>query len=437
LIDLFPVLVISGLILLNGLFVAAEFAIVGTPRATIEHLASQGRRSASRVWHILSEPRQQDQFIATAQLGITLSSLGLGMYGELVVAERIAQGLQDLGASRWIAAHTVASVVAVIILTYFHIVLGEMVPKSLALQRPQRIALWVTPLIDFLKTVCYPVVMGLNGLGNLTLKLFGVNRQTAGIEHFHTPEELEYIVRESQEGGLLRRESAQVLQELFKFGELTAREVMVPRVKITAIERGTFFPDLENILRSSPHTRYPVYEKDLDHIVGMIHIKDLLRGFLRETSKNIEFFRPVPHVPESMPIDAVLLAMRRLRSQMVVVMDEHGGTAGLLTVEDLFEEVVGDIDDGAGERPSIRQDSIGRLVVAGTVRLDEIGQRLNQVLEHDEVDTVSGLVLGILGRPSRVGDVVIYHQFRFEVTGVEGRGVKECVVTQGQSGLKE
>jgi CBS domain containing-hemolysin-like protein len=136
-------------------------------------------------------------------------------------------------------------------------------------------------------------------------------------------------------------------------------------------------------------------------------------------------------VPESMPIDTVLALMRRLRTQMVVVMDEHGGTAGLLTVEDLFEEVIGDIHDGAGEPPKIRQDSSGKLIVAGTARLDEVGQRLNQVLEHDEVDTVSGLILGILGRPPKVGDVVMYHQFRFEVTGVEGRGVKECVVSSG------
>jgi CBS domain containing-hemolysin-like protein len=200
-------------------------------------------------------------------------------------------------------------------------------------------------------------------------------------------------------------------------------------VKIIAIPKGVPFADLETILRRSPHTRYPVYERDLDHIIGMVHIKDLLRGLLHETPRSIELVRPVSHVPESMPIDTVLSVMRQLRTQMVVVMDEHGGTAGLLTVEDLFEEVIGDIHDGAGEHPKIRQDLSGRLIVAGTVRLDEVGQRLKQVLEHDEVDTVSGLILGNLGRPPKVGDVVIYHQFRFEVTGVEGRGVKECMVS--------
>jgi len=436
-IDLFPVFIISALILLNGLFVAAEFAIVGAPRAPIERLASQGHRLARTVRQIFREPRRQDQFIATAQLGITLSSLGLGMYGEHVLADSIAQRLEDLGASRWVAAHALASILAVMILTYFHIVLGEIVPKSLALQQAHRTALWVTPFIELVKMTCYPVVLGLNGLGNLTLKLVGVNRQTASTEHFHTAEELEYIVRESQEGGLLRRESAQVIQELFRFGDLTARKVMVPRVKIVAIQKGALLSDLKDILRSATHTRYPVCDGDLDHIVGMIHIKDLLRGLLHQAPKSVEFVRAVPHVPESMPIDSVLSVMRESSSQMVVVMDEHGGTAGLITVEDLFEEVIGDIDDGAGDHPKIRQDSTGRLFVAGTVRLDEIGQKLNQVLEHDEVDTVSGLILGILGRPPKVGDVVIYRQLQFEVTAVDGRGVKECTVSLAPASHKD
>ena len=429
-INLTPLVIIFFLILLNGLFVAAEFAIVGAPRAPIERLASHGHRLARTVQRIFREPRRQDQFIATAQLGITLTSLGLGMYGEHVLAAWIAQSLQDLGASRWVAAHGLASVLAVMILTYFHIVFGEMVPKSLALQRAHRTALWVTPFIEFVKMICYPVVLALNSLGNLTLRLVGVSRQTATKEHFYTTEELEYIVRESQEGGLLRRESAQVIQELFRFGDLTAREVMVPRVKIAAVEKGARLPDLKAMLRSSPHTRYPVCERNLDHIVGMIHIKDLLRELLHESPSSFQFVRPVPHVPASMPIDRVLSVMQESSTQMVVVMDEQGGTAGLITVEDLFEEVIGDIDDGAGEHAKIRQDSTGRFHVAGTVRLDEIGQKFNQVLEHEQVHTVGGLVLGILGRPPKIGDVVTYHQLRLEVTVVEGHGVKECVVSQ-------
>jgi CBS domain containing-hemolysin-like protein len=428
-VDLLPVSIIAILILVNGLFVAAEFAVVGAPRAPIERLASQGHHFGKRVRQILRDPKRQGQFIATTQLGVTLTSLGLGMYGEHVVASWIAQRLLQLGALRWVAAHALAGALAVAFLTYFHIVLGEMVPKLLALQRPQRMALWLAPLIELFRLACYPLVIGLNWLGNSFLGLLGIDRRESSRELFHTTEELEYIIRESQEGGLLRRESAQVLQELFKFGDLTAREVMVPRVKIIAIPKGAPAPAVEAILRSSPHTRYPIYDRDLDHIVGMVHMKDILGKLLGSESGRDLPTRHVPHVPETMPIDVVLSVMRRVRAQMVVVMDEYGGTAGLLTVEDLFEEVIGEISEGTADPPKIRESSAGRLYVAGTVRLDELGQRLNQVLEDDRIHTVSGLVLSLLGRPPQVGDAIVYHQFRFEVTGVEGRGVKECVVS--------
>jgi len=352
------------------------------------------------------------------------------MYGEHVVANWIAQRLLELGALRWVAGHTVSGALAVAFLTYFHIVLGEMVPKSLALQRPHRTALWLAPLIESFKMACYPLVIGLNWLGNTVLGLLGIDRRQSSRELFHTTEELEYIIRESQEGGLLRRESAQVLQELFKFGDLTAREVMVPRVKIIAIPKGAPAPAVEAILRSSPHTRYPIYDKDLDHIVGMVHMKDILRKLLGSEPGRDLPTRYVPHVPETMPIDIVLSAMRRARTQMVVVMDEYGGTAGLLTVEDLFEEVIGEISDGTADPPKIRESSAGRFYVAGTVRLDELGQRLNQILEDDRIHSVSGLILSRLGRPPQIGDAIVYCEFRFEVTGVEGRAVKECVVSR-------
>ncbi len=434
-IDFSPVFIISSLILLNGLFVAAEFAIVGAPRAPIEHLASQGHRFAGKVSKILREARRLDQFIATTQLGITLTSLGLGMYGEHVLADWIAQELHRVGASRWVAAHALASVVAVAFLTYVHVVIGEIVPKSLALQQPHRTALWVTPLIESVKVACYPLVLGLNRLRNACLNLVGIQRQSSA-ELFHTSEELEYIIRESQEGGLLRRESAQVLQELFKFGDLTARQVMVPRVRIVGIPKTASSSMVEAILRSSTHTRYPVYETDLDHIIGMVHIKDILKKFLGHLPGNVEPIRPVPHVPGTMPVETVLSIMREARSQMVAVMDEHGGTAGLLTVEDLFEEVIGEIDDGTGAHPKIRQDSAGRLLVAGSVRLDEVGRSLNQILEYEGVHTVSGLVLATLGRPPRVGDVVMYHQLCFSVTAVEERGVKECWVSRASARIQ-
>lgn len=428
---LVPILIITVLILLNALFVAAEFAIVGAPRAAIERRASDGDAMARVVLGILRDPRRQDRYIATAQLGITVASLGLGMYGEHVLAEWIGHSLAGWGALRAPAAHTIASILAVAILTYFHIVVGEMIPKTLALQSAERSALLVTPVMLAIQRVVILPVIALNAIGNLLLRLVGINRFAASGEHYRTPEELQFIIRESQAGGMLRRESADVVQELLEFGDLTAGEVMIPRVRVTGIPAEATAEEMLRIFRASPHTRYPVYAGSLDNIVGVVHIKDILRRIPNRRALRPQEVREVPFVPGTAEMDTVLAAMRRVNSQMAVVMDEHGGTAGVITIEDLFEEVVGEIEEGwhPQEHPEIYRDEQGRLVVAGTVRIMEVGEELGVVLEHEEVDTVSGLVLAELDRPPEVGDTVEFDDVRFEVTEVEGHGVAECIVT--------
>lgn len=425
---LVPILIITVLILANALFVAAEFAIVGAPRASIERRAAEGDAAARMVSNILKDPRRQDRYIATAQLGITVASLGLGMYGEHVLAEWIGHWLVGLGPLRAAGAHTLASILAVALLTYFHIVIGEMIPKSIALQQADKAAVWVTPPVLVVQKILYPLVFTLNALGNALLRLAGINRYVASGEHYRTPEELQFIVRESQAGGMLRQESADVLQELLEFGDLTAGEVMIPRVRVVGIPAGATADEMLDILRSSPHTRYPVYEGSLDHITGVVHIKDILRRMPNRRALRPSEVREVPYIPETAEMDTVLAAMRRVNSQMAVVMDEHGGTAGVITIEDLFEEVVGEIEEGWVARPEIHRSLDGRLLVAGTVRISQVGEELGLVLEHDEVDTVSGLVLSLLDRPPVVGDVVEYDDVRFEVTAVEGHGVSECAV---------
>jgi len=420
-------LIILGLILLNGFFVAAEFAIVGVPRAVIERRATRGDRAALQALEILQHPPLQDRFVATAQVGITLASLGLGMYGEHQMAATLAGWLESLGPWRLVAAHAIASILAVAILTYLHIVLGEMVPKALALREAERIVIAVTRPMIWINALFYPLVAVLNGLANGCLNLVGINRQVAGGEHFHTAEELQFIVQESREGGMLRAEFGKVLLDLFRFGDLTADEVMVPRVKVNGIPQDADPMQLAEILGTARHTRYPVYEGDLDHIKGIVHLKDLLHRLIDGLPLGIDQLRPVPYVPETALVNAVLEVMQRERTQMVVVMDEFGGTAGIITMEDLFEEVVGDIEEGTG-RQDIFRDQEGRLHAAGGVRIDEVGESLGLVLEHPEVDTVGGLVLSLLGGPAQVGDQVIYDDVKFQVTALEGLGVKECLV---------
>jgi CBS domain containing-hemolysin-like protein len=423
------VLIIAALIALNALFVASEFAIVGAPKAVIDRLARDGNWVARMVKGILENRRQQDRFIATAQLGITLASLGLGMYGEHLLADVLAGYFERLGAAQWVAAHTLGSILAIAILTYFHIVLGEMIPKSIALQRADRTVLWVAPAVKLVQLVLYPIVLALNGIGNSLLRLVGVRREQESQEHYRHPEELAYLVRESAASGMLRTESASVVQELFEFGELTAREVMVPRVRIVGLPVGVEVEAIRATLMSSLHTRYPVYEESIDYIIGVVHVKHLLRCLSEGRALRREDIRTVPFVPVGVAVDQVLSAMTEGRSQLAVVLDEHGGTAGLVTVEDLFEEVVGSFGEDPAERPEVFHDAEGRLHVTGTLRLDEVGRALGVVLEHEEVDTAGGLVMTVLGRLPRVGDSVEYDGVRFEVAAVRRRAVEEIVVT--------
>jgi len=425
---LFTFTIILGLLLANALFVAAEFAIVGVPRPSIERLAAHGNALAQRVVRILDSTKRRDRYLATTQIGVSLASLGLGMYGEHVVAESIATWLEPLSVTKWVAAHTVGSVVAVTILTYAHLVIAEMVPKALALQSAERTAMLVTPAIEAIGQAVLPLVIALDRLRALTVRAIGISGEVAEEERYHSTEELQLIIQESQQEGLLRGESGRILTELFEFGDLTAGQVMVPRIHLVSIRVGTTADQLRDLVRTRPHTRYPVHTGDPDDIVGSIHIKDVLRHFVTEQPITLGDVRPVPYIPLTMPLDEVLSAMRRTRAQMAVVMDEHGGTAGIVTIEDLFEEVVGAIDEGRGRTP-IWRDPSGRLLVRGTVRLKDAGDAIGRSLEHPEVQTISGLVLALLGRPAAVGDVVTWNNVRIEVTAVAGRGVADTALT--------
>jgi CBS domain containing-hemolysin-like protein len=420
--------VIAALLALNALFVAAEFAIVGAPRTTIAQLAAGGSLRAKVVARIQADPLRQDRYIAIAQLGITMASVGLGMVGEARLAASIASVLSFESGPAWLASHALASAIALVLLTYLHIVLGEMVPKGVALARSERTVLWLTPVMLAVERMTYPVVAGLNGIANALLRLIGVDRRL-GTGHLYTPEELSYLVREAEQGGLLRPEAADVVDELLDFGELSAREVMVPRVRIRGLEIGASLGELTEVVTQAPHARYPIYAHDLDHIVGMVHIREIARCVREGTAIRQADIRSVPFVPGSATLDTVLEAMREANAQMAVVMDEHGGTDGILTTEDLFEEVIGDIQDPMSDAlPELYVAPDGSQRAAGTARVEELGETIGRPLEHEEVDTVSGLVLSLLDRPPQVGDRVRYDGVELEVLTVNGRGVGECRV---------
>jgi CBS domain containing-hemolysin-like protein len=419
-------LVCLALVLVNGIFVAAEFALLAAPRPALERKAATGDRFARAVLRTLRSPSRQDSYIATAQLGITLASLGLGMYGE----HRLTDFLEPVvGHVPAIGGAALAATISLGALTLAHIVLGEMVPKGLALQHPVGVARITDWPMRLTLITLYPFVKLSNGIAIACLRLMGIRRQQNVHEQVYTPEELQLIVEESQEGGALRAESGRLLQELFEFGGLTAGQAMVPRVRIAGIPLGAPPDVIRRMVAHYRHTRYVVYERDLDHIVGMAHAKDLLRKLLQNEAIGTADVRRLPVAPETAPLDHVLTIMQQANAHMTIVIDEHGGTAGLLSLEDLFEEVVGEIDEGSATEPPIARNPDGSIRAAGTVRLDELGQYLNLDLEHEDVDSLSGLVLARLGRPPVEGDNVEYGRLRLVVTATSGRGVKEVLVT--------
>jgi CBS domain containing-hemolysin-like protein len=417
--------VTAVLIGFNALFVAAEFAVFGAPPLALMERARGGSRWASAVSKVVRDPARQDRYIATAQLGITGASLGLGMYAEHQLANWFQGYLARIDGPDWLASHGAASATAVLMVSYLHIVLGEMVPKAVALANPVNVAIRLVPIMRAIELIFLPIVIGLNLIGGAILRVMGVKRKVGASRY--TAEELQDMVWESEESGLLAPQSASVVAELVDFGQLTAREVMIPRVKISGIESSHTLNDISRVVRAAPHTRYPVYAHDLDHIVGMIHIRDLVRRLSDGRPFRQSDVRAIPYVPGSATLDSVLDTMRKSKVQMAVVMDEHGGTDGIITTEDLFEEVVGDIEDEVSAQPPDRRvEEDGALVAAGTVRVGEVGEHFDLTLEHEEVDTVSGLVLAQLDRPPAVGDHVRWNGLELEVVAIEGHGVSRA-----------
>lgn len=430
---LWNIVVSAGLVAINAVFVAAEFAIVGVSKAAIERLSIKGDPRARQVLRVLEDSKTRDRFIATSQIGITVASLALGMFGEHALAAGISNLFARIGFESGTVAHFFASALAIGILGFFHIVLGEMVPKTLALANIDRAALLLTPMVLGLRMILYPFVGTLNVIGQLTLRMFGIKKQTEDHERTYTADELRYVLRESQEGGKLRTEAGKLMLRLFEFGNLTAGEVMVPRVRVTGIPVGAPSIDVAGVLRHTVHTRYPVYDGDLDHIVGMIHVKEALRRVIKGKPILRQHTRAAPFVPLTATLDVVMETMGRSRAQMVVVMDEQGGTAGILTIEDIFEEVIGEIDERPTDQPDVWKDDLGRIRASGTARLSELNEVLATPIAEDGVTTVGGLVLHVLGRPAKDGDVVTFGRYTIEVRSTMGRGVRECIVKDKMS----
>jgi len=409
------------LVFANAFFVAAEFALVGARRTRIESLAEEGNTRA-RLARIAI--RNLDHYISGTQLGITLASLGLGWVGESTLAAVIIQAFDGLPPP-WntVATHTVAGFIAFAFITFLHIVLGELAPKSLALLFPETTSLWTAgPLIGFSK-IFSPFIAILNGSANLLLRLVGLRPPTE-VERVHRPEEIEMLVTQMYEQGALAEEPVEMIRGVFDLSETTAGEVMTPRTEIVAVPVDASVDQTAEIILEAGHSRIPVYEGSLDRIVGVVLARDVWRA-QREGQKSITgLIRPLPYVPDSKDIEGLLREMQEQRVHMAVVVDEFGGTAGIVTLEDLVEEIVGEIrDEYEVEPPAIEEAETGEIFVNGSVTIFDLNERYDLDLPEDEYTTVAGYVMARLGHIPVVGEEVQFAGGRLRVVSMDGRRV--------------
>ena len=409
------------LVLANAFFVAAEFALVGARRTRLDELAGAGDGKARLARRAV---QSLDRYISATQLGITLASLGLGWIGEPALAGLIRGGFAWLPKSlEAIATHGVASAIAFIVITILHIILGELVPKAVALIYPEEVSRWVSaPLIGFGWLMAWPITL-LNGTANRLLRLMRI-APPGEHERLHSPEEIRMLVEQSTEGGSLLKEDARLLEGVFEFSEKTAQEVMTPRTQMIALDAGLGVQEAADEVAQARRSRYPVYTESLDEIAGVVHAKDILTALRARPNDTIQdIMRPPLFVPGTREVEDVLADMKRLKTHLAVVLDEYGGTAGLVTMEDLLEEIVGPIfDEYDPQDRAAAGDGTARL--DGAMPITEFNTKYDAALDDTDYTTLGGYVFGQLGRLPRPGDRVTVTPHTFEVVEMDGRRVK-------------
>jgi CBS domain containing-hemolysin-like protein len=414
-------LAVFALVAINGVFVAAEFALVGARPTRIDQLAAQGNRWAKLVKRAMDDP---NRFISAAQVGITMASLGLGWLAEPAVAELLIPVLQPLlGEGGKIGAHLVAGAIALFVITLLHIVLGEQVPKMIALQRAESTILTIAPVITAIAIPFRPLIALLYWLTSVVLKALGLQWQ--GEHHLvYSEDELKMMITASHQKGILDENEEAMINRVFGFAEMMTEQVMVPRTEIEAIPIRATLDEVVKAVADSGHSRYPVYGENLDDVRGVFHAKDLYSLLARNEQHRFSLRRMVREplmVAESTNLDDLLSRMKRERTQIAIVVDEYGGTSGMVTLEDVMERIIGDVQDEfetAGEDVVVLEK--GSAEVSGLLSLEDINDRFGQHFEDSYYNTLGGFVFGQLGRRPEVGDTVTVDGIDLTVVALDG-----------------
>lgn len=404
-----PVVAVLLLVIVNGVFVAAEFALVGSRRSRFEEAARNGNRAARWLIGVFDNPTGRDGYIAVAQLGITLASIGLGMYGEPAIAHWMYGPFENLGLSEGVA-HTLGFIIALAIITYLHVVFGEMIPKALALQSPEHTSLRVNPIMRPFGIILRPAVVVLNWLALSLMRLLRIPEPDLNVS-LYSSEELAIVTEESTQEGQLEHLQGEIIRNIFELEDLTAAEIMTSRSHIRALDLHADRGEIAQQVLESETSRYPVFDGDLDHVVGLLHVKDFVRA--TQTGAPIELgklVRRLPTVPGSTKSDVLLERFKNERVHASLVVDELGSTIGIVTLDDIISEV---IDDPSGDHdlPAVIHDEHSA-TLDGETTLTELEEDYGFVLDHTDVNTLAGLVLAETG-------VIPTKDTRVEVQGHE------------------
>jgi CBS domain containing-hemolysin-like protein len=415
-----------ALVFANGFFVAAEFAIVTVRKTRVDQLVAEGHWGAQAVRRAVSDP---ESYIAATQLGITMASLGLGWMGEPALASLIQPALGILPAHIAEAtAHSVSVAISFAMITSLHIVLGELAPKTIALERSEATALWVVRPTELFMKIFWVFIRMLNGTGRAVVNVLGLPSR-GGHAMVHSEDELKMLVTASQEAGVLEEQEEQMIHRVFGFADLTAGQVMVPRTELIAIEASATPQMLLDIVTSSGYPRLPVYREDLDHVIGILHVTDVVRALASAAPLDPSVLaREALTVPETLGADDLLAAISRRGVREAIVIDEYGGTAGMVTFESLMERIVGDLGASSGKGRIVTLPD-GAAEIDGLTLVPDVNERFELGIDEDTYTTVGGYVLGRIGRRARIGDTLDISGRKMKVIAVDGLRIAKVLLT--------
>lgn len=424
------IFIIVFLLFVNGFFVAAEFALVKVRKTRLEQLCNEGNRNAKRALKLVND---MNKMLAAAQFGVTIASIALGWVAEATIVQLIMPAIKLLPVANSTAfAHAVSVPISFVLVTYFHVLIGEQVPKCFALRYPDKIALMVASPMDMFITLFKPFVLSLLVIGDKILCAFNVSNEDASIAH--STEELDMLVDASYNEGVLNETEAEMLHNMFKFSDLMAKQVMIPRTDMMCIPNDITYEELNKFALENQYTRYPVFEENIDKILGFIHVKDLYSLATNNSKYSIEtLIRPILLVPETMTLDNLIIEFKKSHGQMAVVIDEFGGTSGLITLEDVLEEIIGDVQDEFDEEEEADIKEVGEntYVANAMMRIDELVEFFDldeAQFEEDDVETIAGLVVKLLGRIAVEQDTVTFNGFTFTVVEVDGARITKLKI---------